>query len=105
MTAHLWQNKSGKPWTPQMRSAVCALCGHTPDSADHRAADMNRAEIDIPTIDALADALAVVFAYNASCASVAPNGSTVFGGEPTSYWRDRAEAVAVALRGTDEYTR
>jgi hypothetical protein len=52
----------------------------------------------LPTIAELANALAVVFAYNESCASVAPNGSLTYGGEPTSYWRDRAEAVAEALR-------
>ncbi len=51
-----------------------------------------------PSVDDLARALAVVFAYNASNASVAPDGSLEFGGGPTSYWRDRAWAVKEALR-------
>lgn len=48
-------------------------------------------------VERLAPALAVVFAYNASNASVAPDGSLAFGEGPTSYWRDRAEAVLAAL--------
>ena len=55
-----------------------------------------------PTVQDLADALAVVFAYNESCASVAPNGSLTYGGEPTSYWRDRAWAVREALASKEQ---
>lgn len=53
-------------------------------------------------VEQLAAALAVVFAYNESNASVAPNGSLAFGEGPTSYWRDRAEAVLAALAAEEQ---
>ena len=72
--------------------------GPMPDDQFIRALDAIEAEARAAALDGLPDALAVVFAYNESNASVAPNGSVEFGGEPTSYWRDRAEAVIDALR-------
>ena len=78
----------------------CSPCAKPRRDPSHRPGPMYHHPFTGPREVAEADiaaALAVVFAYNASNASVAPSGSLAFGTGPTSYWRDRAEAILAAL--------